>query len=200
VAAVLAVDTSGPVATFAVLMEDGRLFEEELESADGHAHKLFPVIERLLDRAGLGVGEMSCFAAGAGPGSFTGVRVALAAVKGLAHATGRPVVAVSNLAALAWFGNAPLRAPVIDARRGEVYSAVYTAEGLCVRSECVMVRGDFLSELPGEVEVIERGAQPLARAIARIAWRDYLRGLAVDAAIPEANYIRPPDIREPGVR
>jgi tRNA threonylcarbamoyladenosine biosynthesis protein TsaB len=186
------------VASFAVLTDDGASYEEELESADGHAHKLFPVIERLLGRAGLAVGEIDCFAAGAGPGSFTGVRVALSAVKGLAHAMGRPVVAVSNLEALAWFGTAPVRAPVIDARRGEVYAAVYSADGVCLEKESVVGLTDFLAGLGEGVEAIERGEQPLARAIAHIALERFSKGLAVDAAIPEANYVRPPDIREPG--
>ena len=70
---------------------------------------------------------MDCFAAASGPGSFTGVRVGLAAVKGLAEAAGKRVVAVSNLRALAFFGSAPLRATVIDARRGEVYAALYNS-------------------------------------------------------------------------
>ena len=68
--------------------------------------------------------EIDCFAAASGPGSFTGVRVGLAAVKGLAEALGKPAVGISNLRALSLFGKAALRAVVLDARRGEVYGAV----------------------------------------------------------------------------
>ncbi len=72
---------------------------------------------------------VDCFAAASGPGSFTGVRVGLACVKGLAEALGKPAVAVSNLRAIASFGTAPWRAVVLDARRGEIYGAVYDAAG-----------------------------------------------------------------------
>src|SRR6202034_1906825 len=87
---------------------------------------------------GTTVHQMECFAAASGPGSFTGVRVGLAAAKGLAEATGKRVVAVSNLRALAAFGSAPLRATVIDARRGEVYAAVYNGELRIVMPEAVL--------------------------------------------------------------
>ena len=71
------------------------------------------------------------------PGSFTGVRIGLACVKGLAEAYGKPVVAVSNLEVLAAFGEAPLRAVVLDARRGEVYGAVYNDRGEVILPEAV---------------------------------------------------------------
>ncbi len=105
----------------------GVIEEVALDSPDGFAHVLFGEIERLLARHGLGIEQVDAFASASGPGSFTGVRVGLTAVKGLAEATGRKVVAVSNLEALAWFGSRPLRAAVLDARRGEVYGGVYDA-------------------------------------------------------------------------
>ena len=80
---------------------------------------------------------MDAFASASGPGSFTGVRVGLTAVKGLAEATGRKVIAVSNLQALAWHGSRPLRAAVLDARRGEVYGGVYDAALQLVQEEVV---------------------------------------------------------------
>ena len=86
---------------------------------------VFQRIQQLLARHGVNVDQMDCFAAASGPGSFTGVRVGLTAVKGLAEATGKRVVAVSNLRALAFFGTAQLRAALLDARRGEVYGAVF---------------------------------------------------------------------------
>ena len=71
--------------------------------------------------------DIDLFAGASGPGGFTGVRIGLAAVKGLGEVMGKPVVAVSNLLALSQYGSAALRATVIDARRGEVFAALYSA-------------------------------------------------------------------------
>ena len=131
-------DTTGESGS-AALVENGRIVEEiSLESADGFAHILFGEIERLLARHGCGVRDIDLFATAAGPGSFTGVRVGIAAAKGLAEAAGRPAAAVSNLQALAWFGSRPLRAVAIDARRGEIYGAVYNQALEPVCAEVVM--------------------------------------------------------------
>jgi tRNA threonylcarbamoyladenosine biosynthesis protein TsaB len=80
--------------------------------------------------------------------SLTGVRVGLAAAKGLAEAAGKRVVAISNLRALAFFGSAPSRATVIDARRGEVYAAVYNSRLELVMPEAVLRLEDWLPTLP----------------------------------------------------
>src|SRR5579884_3647985 len=101
--------------------------EAPLHSPEGFAHILYEHVARLLERNGLRPSDVACFAAAAGPGSFTGVRVGLAAAKGLADATGRPAVGISNLRALAGFGSHPVRATLLDARRGQVYAALYDA-------------------------------------------------------------------------
>jgi len=94
----------------------------------------------------------ACFAAASGPGSFTGVRVGLACVKGLAEAVGRPAVGVSNLEALARCGTARLRAAVIDARRGDIYGAVYDDAGRIVSPEIVSRLDTWLATLPAGVD------------------------------------------------
>ena len=100
---VLAVDTSTEHASLVLLKVGQALACGGLQAArDGHSTQLFGEIQSLLRRAGAQLEDIDCFAAGAGPGSFTGVRVALAAVKGLAMALGKPMAAVSNLQALAW--------------------------------------------------------------------------------------------------
>jgi tRNA threonylcarbamoyladenosine biosynthesis protein TsaB len=124
---IVAIDTTSESGSFA-LIESGRMLDEvSVSSAEGFGHVLFPQLERLLSRHGWSPADVDCYAAAAGPGSFTGVRVGLAAIKGLGEALGKPVVVVSNLQALAWHGTAPLRAVFLDARRGEVYAAVYSA-------------------------------------------------------------------------
>src|SRR5665213_3498099 len=134
---VLAMDTTGDVGSLALVGEGGLIQEVMLDSPDGFAHVLFDEIERLLERHALSVSQIDAFAAAAGPGSFTGVRVGLTAAKGLAEASARRVIAVSNLQALAWYGSRQLRAVVLDARRGEVYGGVYDDRLRLVQEEVV---------------------------------------------------------------
>jgi tRNA threonylcarbamoyladenosine biosynthesis protein TsaB len=164
-----------------------------MDSPDGFAHVMFPEIEALLAKHKLTIRDIEGFAAAAGPGSFTGVRVGLTAAKGLAEATGRKVVAVSNLQAIASFGTRALRAPVIDARRGDIFGAVYDAGLRLVAPEVVMKLEDFLSTLPADAEVIRDAPKRLAGAIARIAAGRLEAGLGQDPAEIDANYVRRSD-------
>jgi len=189
----LAIDTTSESGSIA-LAEGDRIIEEvALHSPDGFAHVLFPEIEALLARHNLKITDIERFAAAAGPGSFTGVRVGLTAAKGLAEATGRQVVAVSNLQAIASFGTRALRAPVIDARRGDIFGAVYDAELRLVAPEVVMKFEEFVHTLPEDVEVMTDAPKLLAGAIARIAARRFQAGLAQDPSEVDANYVRRSD-------
>jgi tRNA threonylcarbamoyladenosine biosynthesis protein TsaB len=138
--------------------------------------------------------------------------VALACVKGLAAATDRPAVGVSNLQAVARYGQAALRAAVLDARRGEVYAAVYDASGNLVTPEIVTRLAPWLETLPAGVEEflsndltphlegtrfsgarIVTAPRALAAAIAHIAADRLARGEAGDAESLDANYVRRTD-------
>jgi len=193
------------------LLSDGELVEEVvLQCPDGFADVIFGAIEALLARHELAVPDIDCFAGATGPGSFTGVRVGLTVVKGLGDAAERPVVGVSNLAAMASFGNAPLRAVVLDARRGEIYAALYDSELRIVQPETVIRLADWLVGLPSsDVEFVAFDFAPfgdvlrgypmveapraLARAVGAIAWREFAARRAVDAAALDANYVRRSD-------
>ncbi len=204
---VLAIDTTGEFGSIALVGETGVIEEVALDSPDGFAHVLFGEIERLLARHGLGIEQVDAFASASGPGSFTGVRVGLTAVKGLAEATGRKVAAVSNLEALAWFGSRPLRASVLDARRGEVYGGVYDAALRLVQEEVVAKLGDWLAGLPGgDLEIVTHGLRlegesrpvleaprSLAGSIGHIAFDRLGRGEVLDPAEIDANYVRRSD-------
>ena len=116
--------------------------------------------------------------------------------KGLAEATGKRVVAVSNLRALAFFGSAPLRATVIDARRGEVYAAVYNSQLELVMPEVVVKLEAWLPTAPKHnCELISTVGAPraLAAAIGHIAWDDFTAGRSSDPAEIDANYVRRSD-------
>jgi tRNA threonylcarbamoyladenosine biosynthesis protein TsaB len=202
---VLAVDTTHEYGSIAL---SGRE-EVLLHAPTGFAHVLYPHLEEILRRNGVTLADIDCFAAASGPGSFTGVRVGLACVKGLAEATGRPAAGVSNLEALATFGTGRLRATLLDARRGEIYGAVYDAEGRLVMPEMVAKLPQWLAELPAGVEFVSpdfsafhdglpaapcvTAPRTLAAAIARIAAQRVGRGEACDPAALDANYVRRSD-------
>jgi tRNA threonylcarbamoyladenosine biosynthesis protein TsaB len=189
---ILALDTTTDPGSIA-LADGARLIEETVLTApDGYGDVLFLEIQKLLERHSLTLRDIECFASASGPGTFTGVRAGLTAVKGLAEATGRSVVGVSNLQAVAWFGSGDLRAPYLDARRGEVYGGVYDAQLRPVQEEVVMKYDDWLAALPG-VAVPMQQLHPLARAIAAIAWERLRAGQAQDPAELDANYVRRAD-------
>ncbi|HET9318667.1 MAG TPA: tRNA (adenosine(37)-N6)-threonylcarbamoyltransferase complex dimerization subunit type 1 TsaB [Bryobacteraceae bacterium] len=212
---ILSLDTTHEFGSIALLDGTQVLEEVLLHSPDGFGHVLFEHLARLLGRHGRRVDQIACFAAAAGPGSFTGVRVGLACVKGLAEAVGRKVVAVSNLEALARFGSAEKRAVVLDARRGEIYGAVYGAEGEVLGEPVVTRFPAWLETLPaGEIEFLSTDFAPfraalentrfanskitaapraLAAIIGRIAHERFLAGLARDPAEIDADYVRRSD-------
>jgi len=204
---VLAIDTTGDVGSIALVGEHGLIEEAVLDSPDGFAHVLFDAVQHLLERHGLTISQIDAFAAASGPGSFTGVRVGLTAVKGLAEATGRKVIAVSNLQALAWYGSQPLRAVVLDARRGEVYGGVYNAALQLAQEEVVAKLPFWLESLPqGELEFVTQGfsldgvtapivqaPKALAGAIGCIAFERLRTGEVLDPSDIDANYVRRSD-------
>jgi tRNA threonylcarbamoyladenosine biosynthesis protein TsaB len=211
---ILAVDTTHEHGSLALARAGDLLEQVALESASGFAHVIYAHLEGLLGRHGVSVGDIDCFAAASGPGAFTGVRVCLACVKGLAEAAGKPAVAVSDLAAIASFGTAPLRAALLDARRGEVYAALYDAAGCLVRPEAVAPPARWLEALPEGVELVSPDFGPfadalaasrlrdarrttapraLASAIVRIAWQCWQASEVSDPAALDANYVRRSD-------
>lgn len=208
---ILSIDTTSEFGSIALTERDQLIEEMLLHAPDGFGHILFPQLQKLLARHGATVNQMDCFAAASGPGSFTGVRIGLAAAKGLAEAGGKRVVAVSNLRAMAFFGTASLRATVLDARRGEVYGAVYSEQLEAVVPETVMKFPVWLKTLPAEgFEFVSTDFTPfrssvdpaipvvtapraLAAAIGRIAWNEYGAGRALDPAGIDANYVRRSD-------
>jgi tRNA threonylcarbamoyladenosine biosynthesis protein TsaB len=204
---ILAFDTSSEFASLALVRGSEILDDVLLHSPDGFAHLLFGEVDRLLKRNGVAITDIACFAAGSGPGSFTGIRVALSAAKGLAEACGKPVAAVSNLQALAWHGSTNRRAPLLDARRGEVYGALYDGALQLVMPETVAPFAAWLPTLPADVEFVCVDPSPfpvpqdratiaprgMARAIAAVAFDRLAAGDVMDPAAVDANYVRRSD-------
>jgi tRNA threonylcarbamoyladenosine biosynthesis protein TsaB len=145
---VLALDTTHEFGSVALTRGSELLEELPLHAPTGFAHILYPHLAALLERHRLALSAINLFAAASGPGSFTGVRVGLACIKGLAEALRKPAVAVSNLQALSTFGTAPLRAVFLDARREEIFGAVYDSSARLVLPEVVAKLPAWLATLP----------------------------------------------------
>jgi tRNA threonylcarbamoyladenosine biosynthesis protein TsaB len=213
--AILSLDSTGEFGSIALIEGDRVVEEVPLHSPDGFGHILFGQIDRLLNRHATSLQRIDCFAAASGPGSFTGVRVGLAAAKGLAESLEKPVVAVSNLAALAWFGSADVRAALLDARRGEVYGGVFDRDLAEIAPETVARFADWIASLPDvdlqfitplralfapalaatrfrTAELIE-APRAIAGAIGLIAASRFRAGRAQDPAAVDANYVRRSD-------
>lgn len=194
---ILALDTTHEFGSLAVCRGDEVLEAVAMHAPTGFAHVLYAHLAQLKTN----LKDVDCFSAASGPGSFTGVRVGLACIKGLAEAYAKPAVAVSNLQALSTFGAAALRAVVLDARRGEVYGAVYDAAGALVLPETVGPLQAWLDSLAametdfitGDVELpvprVIRAPQSIATAVARIA----ATLPPQDPAALDANYVRRSD-------
>jgi tRNA threonylcarbamoyladenosine biosynthesis protein TsaB len=181
---ILAIDTTRE---WGSLWVDGE--EISMHAPLGFSGTLFAEIDRLLKRHGLSPEQIDCFAAAIGPGTFTGVRVGITCAMGLAEALDKPVCGVSNLEALAEFGTSERRAVTIDARRGDIYAAVYGREGAVIVPERVVTPEEFRASLPaGEIEWVTHEG-PLAAAIARVARRKTW----TNPASLEANYLRRTD-------
>ena len=212
---ILAVDVTSEFGSLAIQAEGEKIAEMALHSQDGFAHVIFGAIQDLLAMAKLRLDDIDCFASASGPGAFTGVRVGLSAVKGLAQAMNKPAAGVSNLRALAVFGSSGARAVVMDARRGEVFGAVYDHRLEAVAPEAVLKFEVWLGSLQVEpCEFIVPAGSPFCSALkdtrfaqARcreaprnlapaIAWCAKLDGRAgrwCDAAALDANYVRRSD-------
>lgn len=186
---ILALDTTTSQASVALRRDGETVVEEVMVTTDGHSHLLYQMIQAALDTAGISIGDIDCFASAIGPGSFTGVRLCLTAAKGLADATGKPVMGVSNLRALAIFGTGPLRNPVIDARRGQIYTAVYDANLALVLPETLTNEESWVTEAGIERITV---APPLASAIAFCAELDGPQKWVAPAVL-DASYVRRAD-------
>ena len=160
----LLVDTATPTGSVAVSQGEKLLGEIVLSGPANHTDHLLGNIDELLRGVGLTIGDMDGFGVFLGPGSFTGLRVGVATIKGLALATGKPVVGVSSLASLAWrlpFAALPV-CPLLDARKGEVYAALYQWTGEDFSSlliPCVLPPERWLERLSNDVLFIGDGAQ-----------------------------------------
>jgi tRNA threonylcarbamoyladenosine biosynthesis protein TsaB len=216
---VLGIETSTRQGGAALVDERGLVSEYTLNVEVTHSERLLPAIDRMLADASVSLSGLGGLAVSIGPGSFTGLRIGLSTAKGLAYATGLPLVGVPSLEALAWATPAarwPV-CPVLDARKQEVYAALFQHEPGGIRrimedralppeALCALIGtptlflgdgleryGDLFKGILGERFLVppqaSRGARPAC--VAELGRARLLRGEreAVDRLVP--RYLRP---------
>jgi tRNA threonylcarbamoyladenosine biosynthesis protein TsaB len=153
---ILALDTSSPAGSLAVLRDEKVMGTVSTWTEEIYSSRIFRHLEFLLHELSLSVADFDLYAVVAGPGSFTGLRVGLTAVKGLAEVHRKPIAAISALEAVAAqsHSSVPFLVPVLDARRSQIYVGLYRRldapqdKRLALEGqECVMMRDEFIETL-----------------------------------------------------
>ena len=211
--AILALDASGAACSVAV-MQGGNLIAARREPMDrGHAEALMPLVLGAMDEAAINFTDLAAIAVGVGPGSFTGIRIALAAARGLGLAAKRPVVGIDSFSAVAaQLARSDLAGRsllvVIESKRNELFGQYFDSDLRVIGGPLVLAPGALLQQRPAGslliagdgavrmpagvgIEAAGKDLRPDARAIARLA----LAGHAVLAARP--LYLRGADVTLP---
>jgi tRNA threonylcarbamoyladenosine biosynthesis protein TsaB len=218
----LAVDTSTPTGGVAVVQNDRVVAAIQVTSKKTHARRVMSAIDTALHMALMDVGQLDGYVVTVGPGSFTGLRIGISAVKGLGFATNKPAAGVSTLEVLAypfaWFPH--LVCPMLDARKEQVYSALYQWGGNGpsekIAPECVVDPAGWLDTIDGQCLFVGDGAMLYRRLIedklggramfappclntlqvavvAEIGLKEFEKGNGVDVAHLAPRYIRSSD-------
>ena len=190
------------------LWADGEIAALERRAGARHSELALPMLERLLAAAGISAGQLDAVAFGAGPGSFTGLRIACGLAQGLAFARGLPVIGISTLEALAEESGAARVVACLDARMREVYYAALEKRGARWHEVIppVCVAPSVAPKPPGEDWVgcgngfavygdlglarVLPEVHPTALAVARLAGPRLRAGEGVDAALAAPIYVR----------
>jgi len=217
----LAIDTTSKVAGVALMEDETIVYEANAAIGLTHSQTMMPMVQAALELTGWRAEDIDCYAAVAGPGSFTGVRIGICAVKAMAQAVGKPVAAVGTLDVLAEAAacRGMLTVPMLDARREQVYTAAFLrtdklhpvikasamsvdelAEKLKAYSMPIMVCGDGalanrekLQQLIPDVQFAPKWCMlQRAGAAAHLAQKEYAAGRLLTAAQLEPFYLRKP--------
>ena len=150
---VLGIETSTKTGSVAIISDEGIIAQYSLNIEVTHSERLMATVDRVLKDTGIQMRQFDGFSIAIGPGSFTGLRIGLSTIKGLAFATGKPVAAVPTLKALAWslpYSAYPI-CPLLDARKNEVYAALYAFNG-SVLTQVLTERVVALTKLAGQLK------------------------------------------------
>ena len=209
---ILALDTTGRVASAALCRDGAVIARCERDSMMDHSRTILPVCEEMLAGQNLSLKDVDVFAAVCGPGSYTGIRIGVAAVKGFAFGCGRPCVAVSTLEAAAWADDSRPggKLAVVRARAGEYYAAQFVQDGATarvtpdgvmasdaiaalLRQDPLRLCGSGARDLCAELGLPEEtaGAAEDAASAARCAYSRAVRGETVSCHDVRPSYLRP---------
>jgi tRNA threonylcarbamoyladenosine biosynthesis protein TsaB len=189
---ILALDTSGPVAGAAILKDGEAAYEAIAVNSFTHSASIMPMVEEGFTRSGLSIRDIDLFAVTVGPGSFTGVRIGVSTVKGMAHGAQKSFIGINALEALAsgvpFFDG--VVCPIQDARAGQVYGAAFKA-GMppqrLIKDEALKLKEylDKLASFPGPYLFVGDGVPVHLEMISSA-----LNGKAVFAPV-HARFLRP---------
>lgn len=156
---ILGIETSSTWGSVAIVKDDRLVFSTYLDIKLTHSERLLPQIDYALNQSKIKLGELDLIAVSNGPGSFTGVRIGLAAAKGLCFPDEIPVYPVNTLRLLAanLYGNKYPILPFIDARMQQVYAAIYDHELIEIIAPCCTDPLEFLSKIDQKVTIIGNG-------------------------------------------
>ncbi len=192
----LSFDTSSKFLSAALYDGPKKLAVHESEVAMSHAEALAPVLAKLLKKAGVKPARIGCVAVGIGPGSFTGLRIAVTTAKVLSYTLKTKLVGISSLEAMArTAGSDGEYAALVDAKKSQVYAAVYQRKNKrwkTLRKPGLFLREDVLKSLKKETQVLEQTV-PDACAIAEAALERIREGKFDDPLTLEPLYIHPKD-------
>ena len=148
---ILGTDTSSKAAAAAIMQDGEVICEYTLNINNTHSEKFLPLIEQMLSDTSLTYEDIDVFACGLGPGSFTGIRIGVATIKGLCGAIGKKTVGVSSLTALAYNaeGMGSIIIPTFFARADEVFCAAYSQNMEEIMSPCVMTINELIENFKG---------------------------------------------------
>jgi tRNA threonylcarbamoyladenosine biosynthesis protein TsaB len=184
---ILALDTTGATLSVALLEDQTIRAEVFVNTGDNHSLHLLPAIGHVYDLAGASPETTDLFVCTLGPGSFTGVRIGVATIKGLAMATGKPVVGFSTLEALA--ANAGLFSgricPILDAQRGQVYAAIYKLDG---NFSPQMIREETLTDLEALISQVKDEGSVLLLGSGAIKYSDLINRMLPEAIIAPVQF------------
>lgn len=155
---ILALDSSGLVATVAVVEDEQTIAEYTVNYKKTHSQTLLPMLDEIVKMTEFDLNTIDAIATSGGPGSFTGLRIGAATAKGLGMALGKPLLHIPTVDALAYnlFGTSRLICPIMDARRNQVYTGIYRFE-----TEFQAVEGQMAVGIDELVEKLNEKGEPV---------------------------------------
>ena len=187
---ILGIETATKTGGVSIASENGILAEYTLNIEVTHSERLMSTVDRVLQDTGFTLANIDGYGVSIGPGSFTGLRIGLSTIKGLAFTTGKPVAAVPTLKALAWnipFSHYPV-CPLLDARKQEVYAALFRHDGDSYVQEmpdAVLSLAEMAETMTGDVLFTGEGARLFAEDIKKI-FGDRAHFTPLSASVPSA--------------